>query len=203
MQIKSIAMLAVAGCAIGMLTGCGVPQEEHDAIVAQLNSEHQMELDKVNTELQDTKSLQKAAEDSVRSLRADLRDSTALNDELKETNKSLKGELADVRSDISSLESQLKSAKASIQSAQAMASDAESERATMEMEARETQRRFDELILNLAQLNGVKPSDVGFPELDGMVESAVPMVEDMGMDVEVEESGSSSAADLLEQMGAM
>ena len=33
MQIKSIAMLAVAGCAIGMLTGCGVPQDEHDAIV--------------------------------------------------------------------------------------------------------------------------------------------------------------------------
>ena len=31
MQIKSIAMLAVAGCAIGMLTGCGVPQDEHDA----------------------------------------------------------------------------------------------------------------------------------------------------------------------------
>ena len=38
MKVKAIVMMAVAGCAVSMLTGCGVPKEEHEAKLAELNT---------------------------------------------------------------------------------------------------------------------------------------------------------------------
>ena len=195
MQIKTIAMLAVAGCAIGMLTGCGVPQEEHDAIVAKLKSDSEAALNAKDLELQEAVSLQKAAEETVSSLRGDLRNSNALNGEQKNTISDLKGEIAKVRGEVSSLESQLKSTKASVRSAQSMAAEAEEERAAMEMQAQSDRERFEALIVNLIELNKLKPADVGFPELTGSVS-----VDDS---FSSEPATGESALDLLDQMGSM
>ena len=38
MPMRRIVMMVMAGCMIGMLTGCGVPKEEHEAKVAELNA---------------------------------------------------------------------------------------------------------------------------------------------------------------------
>ena len=38
MPMRRIVMMVMAGCMVGMLTGCGVPQEEHEAKVAELNA---------------------------------------------------------------------------------------------------------------------------------------------------------------------
>jgi predicted RNase H-like nuclease (RuvC/YqgF family) len=201
MQIKSIAKTLIAGCAIGILAGCGVPQEEVDAMVAKLNADHEAVVTDLKTKQADTDSLLNAEKERTRTLNNDLRDSTALNDELKENVKELKSSLATANSQVSSLESQLASAKASIKSAQDMAADAQNDASTARMEAQETQRRFDELIANLIALNKIKPEDVGF---DNLSVSSAPAMDMGGMEMgESSGAGSSSAADLLEQMGNM
>ncbi len=204
MQIKSIAMMAVAGCVIALSTGC-VKQEEYDNMVTQLTSEKTAAVDEVKRELADKDSLLKAADEKVRTLTADLRDSSALNAELKEQVKELKTSIADANSKASSLESKLSSAKAGIKSAQAQASEAESARATAEMKAQETQRRFEALIENLIRLNKIKPEDVGFDSsLGGGMDMGSGMGSDMGSDMGMEDSqDGGSAADLLDEMGNM
>jgi hypothetical protein len=199
MQIKSIAMIVIAGCAIGMLTGCGVPQEEHDAIVAQLTSEKETAVNELQTKLDDTTSLLNAEQARTSSLNSDLRDSTVLNDELKQANDELKATIEDANGQISTLESQLATARASIRTAQDRATAAENGRSQAEMETRNTERRFNELILNLINLNKIKPSDVGWPELDaaaGVSEPADSM--DFGGG-----DSDASAASLLDAMGDM
>lgn len=203
MQIKSIATMLIAGCAIGMLTGCGVPQEEHDAIIAQLNADHEAALQAVNTELEDEKSLKKAAEERANTLNATIRESNALNEELKSSVQEAKESLANANSQISALESQLTSAKASISSAQEMAASAQNDAATARMEAEETERRFMALIENLINLQKVKPSDLGWPELEAKISSSsMDMGSDMGMDAGGS-ADSSAASDLLDAMGEM
>ena len=200
MQIKSIATMLIAVCAIGMLTGCGVPQEEHDAIIAQLNADHEAVVTDLKTKLADTESLLNAEKDRTRNLNNDLRDSTVLNEELKGNVTELKSSLANANSQISSLESQLTSAKSSIQSAQAMAADAQNDAAEARMEAEATQERFDQLIANLIALNKIKPEDVGFDNLS----SGAAQSMDMGMDSGTDSgAGSSAAASLLDEMGSM
>jgi len=202
MQIKSIAKMVIAGCAIGMLTGCGVPQEEVDAMITDLNAKHDAVVSDLNTKLADTESLLGAEQERTRKLNNDLRDSTALNDEQKSQVKELKSSLATASSQISSLESQVESAKAQIKSAQNMAADAQNEAATAQMHAQETQRRFDELIANLIALNKIKPEDVGFDNLSSGATSSMDMG-GMEMDSSSSSSGSNSAADLLDAMGNM
>jgi uncharacterized phage infection (PIP) family protein YhgE len=195
MQIKSIATMLAAVCAIGMLTGCGVPQDEHDAIIAKLNADHDAIVADLSTKLADTASLLNAEKDRSRNLNNSLSDSTVLNDELKASINELKSSLANADTEISALESQLESAKASIKSAQAMAADAQNDAATARMEAEETQRRFNELIANLIRLNKIKPEDVGFDNL-----STAPAP---SMDMGSGEGASSDAASLLDEMGNM
>jgi ABC-type transporter Mla subunit MlaD len=195
MQIKSIATMLAAVCAIGILTGCGVPQDEHDMIIAQINATNDAVVADLNTKLADTESLLNAEKDRSRNLNNDLRDSTVLNDELKASIKELKGSLANADTQISALESQLESSKASIASTQAMATDAQNDAAAARMEAEETQRRFDELIANLIALNKIKPEDVGF---DNLSTEPAPAV-DMGGGG----ASNSDAASLLDEMGSM
>ena len=200
MQIKSIATMLIAVCAVGMLTGCGVPQDEHDAIVAQLNADHEQVATDLKTKLADAESLLNAEKERTRNLNNDLRDSTVLNDELKGSINDLKTSLANANGQVSSLESQLTSAKASIQSAQGMAADAQNDAAEARMEAEATQRRFEELIANLIALNKIKPEDVGFDNLS--TGTAAPAM-DMDTGSTEETSGTESAADLLDAMGNM
>jgi len=196
MQIKSIATVLIAGCAIGMLTGCGVPQKEHDAIVAQLNADHEQVANDLKTKLADAESLLTAEKTRAGNLTADLRSSTALNDELKKSIADLKSSLENANSEISGLESQLKSAKASIASAQQMTVDAQNDAASARMEAQETQRRFDELVANLIALNKIKPEDVGFDNLSSDVAPSMDMGAGAG-------SGPSEVSSLLDEMGNM
>ncbi len=213
MQMKSLAMLAIAGCAIGMLTGCGVPQEEVDAMVAQMTSEREQSEADLKGKIADTESLLNSEKERTRTLQNDLRDSAVLNEELKENNKEMKSELATANSKISSLESSLASAKARITTAESTAADAERERATMELEAAEARTRFEGLIANLIALNKIKPEDVGFDYVSVPSQSTSSMGSDVdmgeGMDMGTDtdmgsgtESGSEdSVQSLLDQMG--
>jgi chromosome segregation ATPase len=160
MQIKSIAMLAVAGCAIGMLTGCGVPQKEHDAIVAQLNADALATEDALNITLADTQSLLEVESAKTRKLQIELNDTAERIDELKSSANELTDSLAAELSKVSQLESDLTAVKNTVASAQQATRDAENERNVMEIEKQETQRRFDMLRSALLDLNNKNPEDL-------------------------------------------
>ena len=168
MQIKSIAMLAVAGCVIGMLTGCGVPQKEHDAIVAQLTAEAQASEDALNVMLNETKSDLAAEAAKASKLQIELNNSAALIDELKLSADELTDLLAAEQSKALQLEADLAAVTATVASSHQQALDAEKERDLMEMEKQETQRRFDMFRKALLDLNKKNPADLQI-NLDSIV----------------------------------
>jgi chromosome segregation ATPase len=173
MQIKSIAMLVAAGCTIGLLTGCGVPQKEHDAIVAQLNAEAQAAEDALTATLNDTKTELAAEKANNSKLETEIKNSVALIDELKSTANALTDSLAAEQSTVAQLESDLAAVQATVAGAQQQALDAEKERDVMEMEKLETQRRFDMLRKALLDLNNKNPEDLQIKLIvDDMGESA-------------------------------
>ena len=160
MQIKSIAMLVVAGCTIGMLTGCGVPQEEHDAIVAQLNAQAQASEDALKATLDETQASLTAAQAKNQKLQVEIKDTVTRIDELKSTVTELTDSLAEEQSKVAQLESDLAAVKATVDVAKQQVRDAEKERDLMEMEKQETQRRFDMLRKALLDLNNKNPDDL-------------------------------------------
>lgn len=160
MQIKSIAMLVAAGCAVGMLTGCGVPQKEHDAIVAQLTAEAQATEDALNAQLAETKSSLDAESAKSSKLQIEVNNSVARIDELKSAADALTDSLTAEQNKVSQLESDLAAVKATIASYQQQTLDAENARDAMELEKQETQRRFDMLRKALLDLNKKNPDDL-------------------------------------------
>lgn len=203
MQIKSIAMLAAAGCAIGMLTGCGVPQDEHDAIVAQMTAERQTSEDALNVKLADTQSLLDAESAKTRKLQIELNDSAERIDELKSSVTELTDTISGEQSKVSQLESSLAATKASVASAQQQARDAENARNVMEIEKQETQRRFDMLRKAILDLNGKNPADMGIT-LQGIV-GDMDMPSDAGsmMESAPADSDTDSVKGLLDDMDNM
>jgi len=203
MQIKSIAMLVAAGCAIGMLTGCGVPQKEHDAIVAQLNAEAQASEDALNITLADTKSLLEAEQAKTRKLQIELNDSVERIDELKSSANELTDSLTAEQSTVSQLESDLAAVTATVSSAQQATRDAENERNVMEIEKQETQRRFDMLRAALLELNGREPADMGI-KLEGIIgDMDAPSATGSVIKSAPAASDSNSLTGLLDEMDSM
>ena len=156
MQIKSIAMLAVAGCAIGMLTGCGVPQDEHDAIVAQLNAEAQASEDALNAKLAETQADLTAELAKTSKLEVEIQNTVARIDELKLAADEVNGLLVAEQDKVAQLEADLAAVTATVDSSHQQALDAEAQRDLMEREKVETQRRFDMLRAALLELNKKK-----------------------------------------------
>jgi len=160
MQIKSIAMLVVAGCTIGMLTGCGVPQKEHDAIVAQLTAEAQATQDALNAQLTETQASLDAESAKSSKLQTEVENSVARIDELKGAADDLTASLTAEQDKVAQLDSELAEVKGTIASYQQQTADAESARDAMELEKIETQRRFDMLRKALLDLNKKNPDDL-------------------------------------------
>jgi chromosome segregation ATPase len=204
MQIKSIAMLVAAGCAIGMLTGCGVPQKEHDAIVAQLNADALATEDALNITLADTQSLLEVESAKTRKLQIELNDTAERIDELKSSANELTDSLAAELSKVSQLESDLTAVKNTVASAQQATRDAENERNVMEIEKQETQRRFDMLRAALLDLNNKKPADMGI-KLEGIVGDMDDAPADAGIITEIAPATSEteSVKGLLDEMDNM
>jgi hypothetical protein len=160
MQIKSIAMLAVAGCAIGMLTGCGVPQDEHDAIVAQLNAEAQASEDALNAKLSETQADLTAELAKTSKLEVEIQDTVARMDELKLAAEEAGELLVAEQGKVTQLKADLAAVTATVDASHQQALDAEKQRDLMEMEKIETQRRFDMLRAALLDLNNKNPDDL-------------------------------------------
>jgi DNA repair exonuclease SbcCD ATPase subunit len=180
MELKRIVMMALAGCAIGLLTGCGVPQEEHDAKVAELNTAW-AEIDNLNGKITDLESLLKAEQAKVRTARIELDDAAErLQAAQKKEAEAIK-ELNAEKSKVSSLERKVSSANASVMQANERTSEVEAELAELMQKYNDIKRRFEQFEKNLKTLDGMaSPSASPAPSSSA--------------------TGSKSALDLLNEM---
>lgn len=167
MQIKTIAMMVVAGCAIGLSTGC-IKQKDVDAMMAAKDAERAKSEAALNTTIAEKQSLYDAEQAKTRQLQNQLREASVELTELKDSSKDLKSKLDDANSKIDRLESSLESTKRQVQSAKDRADAAEGSLAAAQMETQETKRRFDMLRKALLDLNGKKPADLGIDLSTGL-----------------------------------
>lgn len=160
MQIKTIAMMAIAGCAIGLSTGC-VKQEDFDNMVKQKDAEKAQAVAELNNKLAMQKSEYDAAKEKARGLQNQLAEASARLSENKDKTEKLQTQLDDANDKISGLESSLKAAQEQVTNWKSRTQTAESEAATSKANAQEAQRRFDRLRLELIRLNKYKPAQLG------------------------------------------
>ena len=178
--MKRIIMMAAAGCAIGLLTGCGVPQEEYDAKIGELNAAW-AENETLNGKNTDLESLLKAEQGKVRSTRIELDDASKRVAELKEKDAAAAKALADEKGKVSGLESDL----AASTSAKGMAEDRSSEAETA---LASLQGKYDKLVADFEQFKKNMRS-LGAP----VPASPAPKSDDG-------ESASKTALDILDDM---
>lgn len=178
MQKRTIAMIAVVGCAVTMLTGCGVPQEEYDAKLGELNTAWQ-EIETLKGKNADTQSLLDAEKAKVRTARIEMDDASERikTSQAKETETA--SALAAEKSKVSRLESSLTAEKARTMSAQEATDEVEMELAEAQEEIKLLLKRWKQLEDNLNTLDGTVGPDTSAPA-----------------------AGDKSALDLLNEMGA-
>ncbi|VGO21699.1 hypothetical protein [Pontiella sulfatireligans] len=189
MQIKTIAMMVVAGCSIGMLTGCGIPEEEHNAMIAQMASERQTSEDELNGKIADLESVVKSQKASIRTKTLELDDAAEQITALKKTSAAANKALATEKTKVSGLERDLATSKSSTLAARDQAQEAESQLATLEVEHEALKVRFEQFERNMRALGG---SSAPSPVADIMAEEVV---------VETPKTDAEAALDILNQMG--
>ncbi len=194
--MRRIAMMVMAGCMVGMLTGCGVPKEEHEAKVAELNAAWE-EIETLKGKIADTESLLKAEQGKVRNKGIQLDDTTKRLTELTEKEAATTKALADEKGKAAALESDLAAAKSATGMAQDATSEVEAALAKLQAEYAQLQNRFDQLKKNMLSFgNGGSipaeaPKAAAAPKAD-----AAPQADDGAP-----KNDSKTAMDLLDEMG--
>ena len=192
--MKKIAMLLAAGVAVGMLSGCGIPEDEHNMIIAELEGQHKAEVDKLMTEVADKDSLIKSEQAKVRQNRIELDDASARIKDLQQKSAETAKALAAEKSSVSSLESELKTAKSQAASAQDQAMEAESNYSTLDVEYQELKRRFEMFQKNLGAMSSPASTTSG---------SSMPTASSTPTMDSAPKSDAQKASSLLDQMGTL
>ena len=197
MQKKTIAMMLAAGCAIGMLTGCGIPEEEHNAMIAQLKDERQKSEDSLNGKIADLESVVKSEKAKLRTKTIELDDASERIKSLQQKNAETEKELAGEKIKVSGLERDLASSKRATLTAQDKAQAAENKLATLDVEHQELKRRFEQFEKNMRALNA--------PPVQRTTAAAAPAADDglaaFGEPVAAPKTDAEEALDILNQMG--
>lgn len=162
MRMKTIAMMIAAGCAVTILTGCGVPQEEHDAKIAELNTAW-AEIEALNGSVADKESLLKAEQKKVKSARIELDESSKRISGLQEKEAQMASVLADEKAKVEELENDVSSAQSAKAMAQDRTGEVEVELADLQEEYQKLQSRFDQFEKNMRALDGASSSRVSDP----------------------------------------
>lgn len=184
--MRRVVMLAVTACVLGMLTGCGVPQEEYDAKIAELNDAWG-EIDTLKGKVADFESLLKAEKSKVRSTRIELDDASKRIKELTAQEAASATALAEEKGKVAELESDLASAKSATGMAKDRASEIEDAMAALQAEYDALKARFDQYVKNMRALGGEPPAEVDAPVA-------------VSAEKESAGSGSASALDILDDM---
>jgi len=181
--MKRIVMMVVAGCAIGLLTGCGVPQEEHDAKIAELNAAWE-EIETLKGKSADLESLLNKERGQVRNARIELDDASKRISELTEKEAAAANALADEKGKVSKLEGDLAAAQSAVEAAKDQISELEAALAALQEETQRLQKRFTQFERNMNPSGSASTLSTA-PKAGGS-----------------DKSSSERALDLLNKMGA-
>jgi predicted RNase H-like nuclease (RuvC/YqgF family) len=185
--MKRILMMLVAGSVVGMLTGCGVPKEEHEAVVADLNAAFE-EIETQKGSIASLESSLQAEQKKVRSSRLELDDAAKSVAELKEQEAVTAQALVDEQANVSRVESELSSTQSSLSAAEINISELEGALAKLHSEYDELMNRFNQLKKNMLAMGGDVPVAASAAPAEVAPKSA-PAAE------------TKSAMDLLDEMG--
>jgi len=199
MQKKTIAMMLAAGSAIGMLTGCGVPEEEHLAALAAQEQAFDEAEDKLKQKIAEQETIIDNEKAKVREARINLDDNAERIKDLQQKSAETAKALATEKATVADLESQLKTAKSMASSAQEQADEWESKYNTLEVEYQDMKRRFEMFQKNLSAMGS---SSMPAPA-EGSDSSGLEELETMGGSAPAPKTEKDKAASLLDQMGEM
>ena len=136
-----------------VVTGCGVPQEEHDAAVAQLQAERANIEATLNGKISDLESVVKSEKAKGKSMRLQL-DSTERK--LRESQKkaiAAAKDVATVKAKVTSLEREVSRAESTADRVKDQLAALQERATTVEGERDELQRRLDMLMKNMSGLS--------------------------------------------------
>lgn len=153
MQKKHIMMMLAAGCALGMLTGCGVPKEEHLAALQAKDDAFKEMQDSLNQKIADQENVIKSEKAKVRTSRIELDDASGRIKKLQQEKTDGAQALAAEKTKVADLTTQLRSQKSATAAAQDRAEEAEGKYNTQVVEFEALKRRFEMYQKNMAALN--------------------------------------------------
>ena len=150
-MIKYLSWLVLASVLV--VTGCGVPQEEHDAAVAQLQAERANVEATLNGKISDLESVVKSEKAKGKSMRLQL-DSTErkLRESQKKAIEAAKN-VASVKAQVTSLEREVSRAESTADRVKGQLAALQEQATTVESERDELQRRLDMLMKNMRGLS--------------------------------------------------
>ncbi|MDF7798843.1 hypothetical protein P4C99_05185 [Pontiellaceae bacterium B1224] len=194
--MKKMAMLLAAGCAIGMLTGCGIPEEEHLAIIDGINAQHQEEVDLLNIAIADRDDVIKSEKAKARQTRIELDDASERIEKLNQKSLEISKALAAEKSQVATLESQLQTAQTQAAVAMEEALESENKYSTLDVEYQDLKRRFEMFKKNMSALSAPKAAAA-----PAAAPSATPAA--AASTSSAQGSASQKASSLLDEMGSL
>lgn len=185
MQMRRVVMMVVAGCAVGMLTGCGVPKEEHEAKIAELNSAW-AEIETLKGEVADTESLLNSEKGKVRNARIELTDASKRVTELEAKETADAKALAAEKDRVAELENQVAVAQSNVEAADNRTSEVEAARVALQEAYDKLRAEFDQFKRNIRGLGGAPAPEVTIPspatESNDDSKSALDLLDEMSME---------------------
>lgn len=162
MQKKTVAMMAVMGCAAAMLSGCGIKQEVYDAKVTELDAAW-LEIKGLKGQIEDGKAL---LDNKKKELRTAVQAAEIEADKLKDAKTkeaATASALAAEKTTVSGLERKLSSAKSSADRARKDADKAEGDLETLQGAYAVLNARWKQFEDNLSALDKAVGSKGGSP----------------------------------------
>ena len=196
MQKQTIAMMVAAGCVISVLTGCGVPQEEHNAMIAEIEGKAKVDQDALSSKVADLESLLQSEKNKIRTARIDLDDAAERIKNLQDKSVSTSKALSAEQEKTMKLESELSSAKSASMVAQDQAIEAESKFNALDLEYQALKNRFEMFQKNMSSMGGTA-SSAAPAEAVAPVETAAPEA------AATSSADSETALSILDSMGNM
>lgn len=164
--------LYVIGVATALLvTGCGVPQEEHDAAVAQLQAERADVEETLNGKISDLESVVKSEKAKSKSIRLELESTERKLKTAQQKVLSATKEASTAKAKITSLNKELSRAESATSRVKDQLSSAQEQASTFEAERDEVQKRLDMFMKNMSSLKGEGSQTLPDPEASVIIDA--------------------------------
>ena len=135
--------------AIFLIAGCGVPQDEHDALVLQMQTEKAELEANLNLKISELESIVKSEKAKVKSHRLEMDNAERKIKDLQTKNAQSVKDLAKTKSEITSLKRSLSRAEDARDRSEKKVSETENQLNSVQAEKDELQFRFDQLVRNM------------------------------------------------------